>query len=395
MTSPAQTTRPRPGRFGAFGGQFVPPVLLPALDRLVLAFDEAWGDAGFRAAFDDLLHRFVGRPTPLLAATGRDGADGGARLLLKRDDLISGGAYANAALGQCLLAKRMGFRAVVTDTGSGQNGVATAAIAARLGLACRVFMGARDARQQRAAAKKIHAFGADLTVVEETGGSLHGATSAAFRHWMGHTGTTAYVAGAPIGPHPYPTMVGAFQATIGQETRRQMLEMVGLPAAVVSTVGGGASALGLFSAFVDDLPVRLVAVEAAGSGRPGALHSARLALGRRGVLHGAETLVLTDDNGQILQAASIAPGLAYPGSAPQLAHLAVSGRLESIAVPDDDARDAVRRCAVRDGVLVSLEAGHALAAAERIARELPASASVVAMVPSSGDKDLDIIWPDT
>lgn len=388
----AGATTERPGRFGAFGGQFVPPALLPVLDRLEQAFEAAWRDDGFRRSLDDLTHRFVGRPTPLFEATRLLAAGDGARLVLKRDDLCPGGAAATPALGQCLLARRMGLSRVVTDTGSGENGLAVAAVAAQLGLSCTVFMGARDAERQRAAVKKMRAFGAELRLAEETGANLHAAMSAALRHWMGDASGTAYIAGAPIGPHPFPAIVAAFQEVIGRETRRQLASFAGLPAAVVATVGGGGAALGLFSAFVGEAAVHLVAVEAAGSGQAGAGHAARLTEGRRGVLHGAETLVLSDDDGLTREAASIAPGLAYPGAAPQLAHLAAIGRLETVTVSDHDARATVAKFAACEGILVSLEAGHALAAAETIAHRLPPAAVVAVMIASAGDKDLDIIW---
>lgn len=385
------TVAPRPGRYGPFGGQFVAPVLLPVLDRLEAAFDAAWADRAFRARLDDLLHRFVGRPTPLSEITAL-AERGGARILLKRDDLtFNGGNYANSALGQCLLAKRMGMTAVVADTGSGQNGIATAAVAAHLGLECMVCIGAQDAARYPAAVKKMRAFGATVTVVADAGASLHVATSAAFRHWMGHSETTAYVAGAPIGAHPYPRIVSAFQAVIGLETRMQLIAAGQLPVAVVSAVGGGSSTLGMFSAFVADPAIRLIAVEAGGDGQS---HSARLAQGRRGILHGAETLVLSDADGQILPARSIASGLAYPGSAPELAALVQSGRVETHLVTDAPARAAVERLARTDGILISIEAGHALAAAEELAQGLSPSEVVVVMVPASGDKDLDLLWPD-
>lgn len=395
MANTAHPTSSKPGRYGVFGGQFVAPVLLPVLDGLEAAFNEAWADGEFRRSFDELLNRFVGRPTPIFETSTFAGPSGGARLILKRDDLtFNGGNYANSALGQCLLARRMGLAEVVTDTGSGQNGIATAAVAARFGMPCTIYMGSKDAAQQTAAAKKMRAFGADLRIVEDADRALNAATSAAIRHWMGNSATTAYVAGAPIGAHPFPVMVGAFQAVIGRETRLQMIEGGLLPAAIVSAVGGGSSTIGIFSAFVHDPQIRLVAVEAAGSGLNGGLHSARLAKGRRGIFHGAETLVLCDDNGQILETGSIAPGLAYPGSAPEIAHLVASGRIETLAVTDNEARDAVRRLAANEGILVSLEAGHAVAAARKIAKELTPADVVVVMVPSSGDKDLDIIWPE-
>jgi tryptophan synthase beta chain len=389
------TAHAKPGRYGAFGGQFVAPVLLPVLDRLEAGFNEAWADPAFHAGFDDLLQRFVGRPTPISEASRLIAPERGARIYLKRDDLtFNGGNYANSALGQCLLAQRMGLSCVVTDTGSGQNGIATAAVAARFSMPCTIYMGAKDAAQHAAAVKKMRAFGADLQVVEDADRTLHAATSAAIRHWMGFSATTAYVAGAPIGAHPYPQMVGAFQAVIGRETRLQMIEAGILPSAIVSAVGGGSSTIGIFSAFVSDPQIRLIAVEAGGSGEAGAVHSARLAEGRRGIFHGAETLVLCDGNGQILPTGSIAPGLAYPGSAPELANMVATGRAETAVITDDVARDTVRRLAAREGILVSLEAGHAVAAAEAIARQLTPAEVVVVMVPSSGDKDLDIIWPE-
>ena len=385
----------KPGRYGAFGGQFVAPVLLPVLDRLEAAFNDAWADPAFHAAFDDLLRRFVGRPTPISEASALVSSRRGARLFLKRDDLtFNGGNYANSALGQCLLAQRMGLSSVVTDTGSGQNGIATSAVAARFSMPCTIYMGAKDAARQPAAVKKMRAFGADLRIVEDADRTLHAATSAAIRHWMGFSATTAYVAGAPIGAHPYPQMVGAFQAVIGRETRLQMTELGLLPSAIISAVGGGSSTIGIFSAFVSDPQIRLIAVEAGGSGEIGAAHSARLANGRRGIFHGAETLVLCDEDGQILPTASIAPGLAYPGSAPELANLVATGRAETAPITDRVAREAVQRLAAREGLLVSLEAGHAVAAAEAIAGDLTPAEVVVAMVPSSGDKDLDMIWPE-
>lgn len=387
--------RSRLGRYGRFGGQFVAPVLLPVLDRLEAAFNEAWTDPSFRRDFEDLLARFVGRPTPIFETTTLASVNGGARIILKRDDLtFNGGNYANSALGQGLLAVRMGLRSVVTDTGSGQNGVAAAAVAARLGLGCTIYMGSRDAGRHAATIKKMRAFGADLQVVEDADRALSSATSAAIRHWMGNSGTSAYLAGAPIGPHPYPSMVGAFQAVIGRETRLQLIEAGILPKAILSAVGGGSSTIGIFSAFVDDPQIRLIAVEGGGKGGDGGLHSARLGKGRRGIFHGAETLVLADEHGQILPAASVAPGLAYPGSAPEIADLVERGRVETMIIEDDQARKAVLGLAAREGMLVSLEAGHAVAAAERIARLYDRNDAIVVMVPSAGDKDLDIIWPE-
>lgn len=379
----------RRGRFDDFGGQYVAPILIPVLDRLDDAFVSAWSDVSFRQAFETILHRFVGRPTPLFQASRLAGRSP-ARIVLKRDDLtFEGGNYATSALGQCLLAQRMGLGAVIADTGSGENGIATAAVAAQLGLACRVFIGSRDAAKNPVAVRRVIAFGSQVSIVDDRDATLHAAMSAALRHWMSCAETTAYVIGGPIGPHPFPTMVGAFEAVVGRETRMQLLEAGLAPQAIVSAVGGGASTLGLFKAFVGDPQIALLAVEAGGDGE--GPHAARLARGRRGILHGAETLVLSDDNGNIAETASIAPGLAYPGSAPELASLVKRGRVVLACVGDVAAREAVLRLAASEGILVSLEAGHALAAGLEFARQARSSDVVVVMVPSSGEKDLDAL----
>ncbi|MDR3372884.1 MAG: tryptophan synthase subunit beta [Ancalomicrobiaceae bacterium] len=382
------------GRFGTFGGQFVAPVLLPVLDRLDEAFAAAWADPAFHFDLETLMHRFVGRPTPIFE-TRSFRPEKAARIVLKRDDLtFNGGNYANSAVGQCLLARRMGLGAVVTDTGSGENGVATAAVAAHLGLRCTIYMGRKDADQQSPMVRKIRLFGADLGIVEEADRALSAATSAAIRHWMGNSATTAYVAGAPIGAHPFPTIVATLQAVIGRETRLQLIDAGMHPTALLSAVGGGSSTLGLFSGFVDDPGIQLIAVEAGGSGEPGAPHAARLRFGRRGIFHGAETLVLADDQGQLLPTASIAPGLSYPGSPPQLANMVTSGRVTTMTINDHEALSAVRRLAAGEGVLVCLEAGHALAAAEKVGRQLSPDSVVVVMVSASGDKDIDRLWQE-
>lgn len=379
---------PERGRFGEFGGQYVAPVLIPVLDRLDDAFAGAWNDVSFRRTFEAMLNRFVGRPTPMFEVARLVASK--ARLVLKRDDLtFEGGNYATAALGQCLLARRMGLRAVTTDTGSGENGVAVAAVAAQLELACRVFIGKHDADINPSAVRRAKAFGAEVSIVEDRDATLHAAMSAAFRHWMMTNATTAYIVGGPIGPHPFPTMVGSFEAVVGAEARLQLLEMGLVPETIVSAVGGGASTLGLFKGFVDDPQVGLLAVEAGGNGQ--GPHAARLAKGRRGILHGAETLVLSDDDGNILATASIAAGLAYPGSAPELANLVARGRVRVTAVEDKAARNAVVRLAEREGILVSLEAGHAVAAAMELARQPSPPAVIVVMIPSSGEKDLEAL----
>jgi tryptophan synthase beta chain len=379
----------RRGRFGEFGGQYVAPILIPVLDRLDEAFSQAWNDLSFRQTFETLLRRFVGRPTPLFQTT-RLTAPSVARIALKRDDLIfEGGNYATSALGQCLLALRMGLGAVIADTGSGDNGIAVAAVAAQLGLQCRVFIGGQDAAGSALAVRRIAAFGAEVSVVSDRGATLHAAMSAAIRYWMSAADTTAYIVGGPIGPHPFPTIVSAFEAVVGRETRMQLLDAGLAPQAVVASVGGGAAALGLFKAFIDDPQIALLAVEAGGSGE--GPHAARLARGRPGILHGAETLILADDDGNIERTSSIAPGLAYPGSAPELAELVRRGRITPMIVGDAAARDAVLRLAKREGILVSLEAGHALAAGLELARQQRSPDVIVVMAPSSGEKDLDAL----
>lgn len=386
---PRDKVLPKPrGRFGEFGGQYVAPVLIPALDRLDEAFADAWSDPVFRKTFEEMLRRFVGRPTPMFEVSRL--VKSRTRLVLKRDDLtFEGGNYATAALGQCLLAKRMGLRAVTTDTGSGENGVAVAAVAAQLGLACRVFMGKQDASINPSAVRRAMAFGAEVSLVESHDATLHAAMSAAFRHWMTMTDSIAYVVGGPIGPHPFPTIVASLEAVVGAEARLQLLEMGLVPTMVVSAVGGGASALGIFKGFIQDGQVGLLAVEAGGSGD--GPHAARLAFGRKGILHGAETLVLSDDDGNISATASIAAGLAYPGSAPELAHLVRNGRVDVTTVGDAAARAAVLRLAEREGILVSLEAGHALAAAIDLAEQPSPPEVLVVMIPSSGEKDLQVL----
>jgi len=384
------------GRFGHFGGQFVAPILLPVLDRLEAAFDDAWKDAEFRDTLNQLLHRYVGRPTPLFDIPRFASRKDGAQIVLKRDDLtFNGGNYANSAVGQCLLAKRMGLNAVVADTGSGQNGIATAAVAARFGMECTIYIGASDAARQPSTVKKMTLFGAKVQIVEDADRALSAATSAATRHWMGHSDTTTYVAGAPIGPHPYPAMVAAFQAVIGRETRLQLIDQGLAPSVFVSAVGGGASTIGLFSAFLDDPQVRLMAVEGAGEGDEKSAHSARLGRGCRGVFHGAETMVLADAHGQIISTSSIAPGLSYPGSSPQLAHLVETGRIETMEVSNAAAKAAVLRLAKREGILLCLEAGHALAAAEGLAAQLSPDQTIVVMAQSSGDKDIETLVEET
>ena len=378
------------GRYGQFGGQYVAPPLLPILRNIFRAFAEAEVDSEFRSRLLLYLQRYVGRPTPIYLAESMTDRLKGAKIYLKREDLTStGGNYVNSVLGQCLLAKRMGFNHVIADTGSGHNGVATAAVAAKLKLKCTIFMGETDVNDQTVCVAKMLAFGADVRAVALRGASLHEAMSAAFQFWMSNGTSCFYVAGGPVGPHPYPTMVRNFQSVIGREVRSQLLsEEGGLPDVLLAPLGGGSSALGLFAAFLGDPGIRMVVAEGAGEGLSEGKHAIRLLNGKIGVLHGAKTYVLQDTAGQILQATSAAAGLRYPAVAPEIAALHQSRRIEAMAMTDHEAKQAQERLAAEEGILASLESSHALAAAEAIAPLLDHTKLIVVTITSGGEKDL-------
>lgn len=381
----------RSGTGPSFGGQFVAPNLLPILDRLEKAYGEALADPAFYRSFHRLLADHVGRPTPLMMIEPEK--ESGAPILLKREDLTnSGSSFGGAVLGQCLLARRMGLEAVVADTGSGDHGVALAATASKLGLRATIYIADPASRSQISMVDRMRAFGA--TVVEVPGEStmLHHAMSGAIQHWMANGDTCLYIAGAPIGPHPYPMLVKRFQFAIGQEARAQLFDRLGvLPAAAVATADGGSAAIGLFGAFLED-PVHLVLVEPGGA--RGTQAAAALSQGRPGVLHGSFTMLLQDDDGQLCDVQALAPGAAYPAAAPELAALAGSGRLAVSLVKDEDAIDSLRWAATRHGLLISLEAAYALAAARTIASRVDGEAPVICAVNGGGAKDLALVEQD-
>jgi tryptophan synthase beta chain len=358
--------------YGEYGGRYVPETLIPALDELEAGWRAALED-DFRAELHDLLTTYAGRPTPLTRAE-RFAPD--KRLYLKREDLLHTGAHKlNNALGQAVLARRLGKRRIVAETGAGQHGVATATVCARFGFDCVVYMGSEDMRRQRPNVERMHLLDAEVRPVEIGTRTLKEATSEAIRDWITNVETTHYLIGSCVGPHPYPEIVGELQAVIGRETREQILAAEGrLPDAVVACVGGGSNAIGMFAGFVDD-DVRLVGVEAAGA--------ASLGTGRPAVLHGARSSVLADDDGQVLDAHSISAGLDYPGVGPEHAHLRDTGRADYVGATDEEALEAFHRLARTEGILPALEPSHALARAPELEAEL-----VVVCLSGRGDKDL-------
>lgn len=377
------------GRFGAFGGRYVPETLIPALDELERAFDEAMADVEFVKAYADLLRDYVGRPSPLSDAP-RFSERVGVPVYLKREDLNHTGAHKiNNAIGQALLAMRMGKKRIIAETGAGQHGVATATACARFGLDCVVYMGEIDMERQELNVFRMRLLGA--TVVPVSGGTrtLKDATSEAIRDWVTNVDTTHYIIGSVVGPAPYPRMVRDLQSVIGREARTQILERTGkLPSAVVACVGGGSNAMGVFHAFVADPSVRLVGVEAAGEGLGTGHHSASLSRGRPGVLHGALSYLLQDENGQVHPAHSISAGLDYPGVGPEHSFLHDSGRAEYVAVTDTEALDAFGVLSRLEGVIPALETSHAVAWLLGTAGKWSGDATVLLCVSGRGDKDV-------
>ncbi len=386
-------TRPTPtvsaeGRYGAYGGRYVPETLMTALRRLEEAVLGLFEDSEFLAELALEQETFVGRPTPLTPAD-RLGAAWGSRVYLKREDLCHTGAHKiNNAIGQALLARRLGASRIVAETGAGQHGVAAAAAAARVGLPCTVYMGAVDVVRQATNVQRMHLLGATVVPVEKGGQTLQSAIDEAMRDWVADPDGTYYLLGSAVGPHPYPTLVAGLQSVIGHEARAQMLETTGsLPDVVVACVGGGSNAIGMFRGFVDDEPVALLGVEAGGDGTA---HSATLGSDTVGVLHGAMTPLLQDEYGQVHETHSIAPGLDYPGVGPEHAMLRDSGRATYVSASDREALMALRECSITEGIIPALESAHALAGARRWAEERPGS-SIAVCVSGRGDKDLGII----
>lgn len=379
---------PDGGRFGRFGGRYVPETLVPALERLGATASELFVDPGFRQALTTELRDFVGRPTALTLAAHLS-EKFGAEIWLKREDLCHTGAHKiNNAIAQALLARRLDAKRIVAETGAGQHGVATAAAAARVGLPCRVYMGAADVVRQRPNVERMRLLGAQVVEVNVADKTLRAAINEAMRDWVSDPNGTYYLLGSAVGPHPYPWMVRSFQAVIGLEARHQFQEVAGgLPDVVVACVGGGSNAIGIFHPFRDDVGVKLLGVEAGGKDQT---HSATLNRGTPGVLHGAYSQLLQTPEGQVVDTHSLAPGLDYPGVGPEHSHLKDIGRAEYMVVDDREALEALVECSKAEGILPALESSHALAGAKRWAMENPGSRIVVCL-SGRGDKDLDLI----
>ena len=371
------------GRFGRFGGCYVPEILVPALEQLEAAFLDAQSEASFAAELDDLLAGYAGRPTPLTRCRNLPG-----NIYLKREDLLHGGAHkTNQVLAQGLLARRMGKRRLIAETGAGQHGVATAIAGALLGFETRIYMGAHDAERQQLNVFRMQLMGAEVVPVESGGRGLKDAINEALRDWSASFEDTHYLLGTAAGPHPFPLMVREFQRVIGKEARAQIQQQLGrLPDAVIACVGGGSNAIGLFSDFVED-DVRLIGVEAAGKGLDGSEHGATLLRGRPGILHGAETYVLQDEDGQIADSWSVSAGLDYPAVGPEHAYLKDSGRADYFGRTDKEALAAFRLLAEREGILCAFESAHALAHALTMAEEQPDAVLLVGL-SGRGDKDV-------
>ena len=371
------------GRFGRFGGCYVPEILVPALEQLEAAFLDAEDDPAFAAELGGLLSNYAGRPTPLTRCRNLPG-----NIYLTREDLLHGGAHkTNQVLGQGLLAKRMGKTRLIAETGAGQHGVATAIVGALLGFETVIYMGAEDVERQKLNVFRMQLMGAEVIPVESAGRTLKDAINEALRDWSASFETTHYLLGTAAGPHPFPTMVREFQRVIGREARAQFLEQLGrLPDAVVACVGGGSNAIGLFADFVED-PVRLIGVEAAGKGLDGDHHGATLLRGTCGILHGAETYVLQNDEGQIADTWSVSAGLDYPAVGPEHAHLKDSGRAQYVGCTDAEALAAFKALAESEGIICAFESAHALAHALKLAKQEPDSAILVGL-SGRGDKDV-------
>ena len=381
------------GHFGRFGGRFVAETLVGPLQELAAAYDAARVDPDFIATFEDDLAHYVGRPSPIYHARRLSDEVGGARILLKREDLNHTGAHKiNNTIGQALLASRMGKTRIIAETGAGQHGVASATVAARLGLECVVYMGATDIERQKINVYRMQLLGARVVPVTSGSATLKDALNEAMRDWVTNIADTFYIIGTVAGPDPYPRMVRDFNAVVGRESRAQMLAEYGrLPDAVTACVGGGSNAIGIFHAFLNDPGVRIVGAEAAGEGMDSGRHAASLSAGRPGVLHGNRTYLLCDDDGQVIETHSISAGLDYPGVGPEHAFLKDMGRAEYVGITDDEALAAFHQLIRTEGILPALESSHAVAEAIKLARELPKDAIVLCNLSGRGDKDVHTI----
>lgn len=377
------------GRFGAFGGKYVPETLMSVLEQLEAALTEAMADEAFIADYEAHLREYAGRPTPLTYAKNISEHLGGAKIYLKREDLVHTGAHKlNNAIGQALLAKRMKKTKIVAETGAGQHGVASATVAARFGLECKVFMGQEDMKRQALNVFRMELLGAEVVPATSGSQTLKDATNEAIRYWVANAEDTFYLIGSVVGPHPYPKMVRDFQRVIGIEARKQILEREGkLPTEVIACVGGGSNAIGIFHPFLED-DVRLIGVEAGGLGLDTEKHAATIAKGRKGVIHGAMTYLIQDDNGQIIEPYSISAGLDYPGVGPEHAYLASRGRVVYEAVTDEEALEALKLLSEKEGILPALESAHALAKAFARAKQLSKDDVIIVNLSGRGDKDV-------
>jgi tryptophan synthase beta chain len=388
------TRRPdRHGHFGVYGGRFVPETLMAPLLELEQAYAKARRDRRFTAELATLLRDYAGRPTPLYFARRLSEHVGGARIYLKREDLCHTGAHKiNNVLGQGVLAARMKKGRLVAETGAGQHGVATATVAALLGLECEVYMGAEDVERQALNVFRMRLLGAKVTPVETGSRTLKDAINEALRDWVTNVRTTYYLLGSALGPHPYPMMVRDFHAVIGQETRRQSRRQIGrLPDVVVACVGGGSNAIGLFHPFIEDRRVRIVGVEAGGHGIASGQHGASLGAGRVGVLHGCMTYLLQNDDGQIATAHSISAGLDYPGVGPEHAYYKDAGRFEFVSITDEEALEGFQQLTRLEGIMPALESSHAVAYAVQLAKSLPRAKAIVVGLSGRGDKDVHVV----
>ena len=376
------------GRFGRFGGAYVPEILVPALEQLEAAFLDAQEDEAFQAELGDLLSTYAGRPTPLTRCRNLGG--GRARIYLKREDLLHGGAHkTNQVLAQALLAKRMGKSRLIAETGAGQHGVATALAGALFGFRTRIYMGADDVERQQLNVFRMELMGAEVVPVTAGGRTLKDAVNEALRDWTASYDDTHYLLGTVAGPHPFPLMVREFQRVIGKEAREQIIAIEGrLPDAVIACVGGGSNAMGIFSDFIADEKVELIGVEAAGKGLDGTEHGATLLRGRPGILHGAETLLLQDEDGQVDDTWSISAGLDYPAVGPEHAHLKDIGRASYVGVEDEAALGAFQALARSEGIIAAFESSHAVAHALRLAEESCDEPILLVNLSGRGDKDM-------
>jgi tryptophan synthase beta chain len=380
------------GRFAGYGGAYVPETLVPALEELETAMAAAFADQAFIAELDSRLAEFAGRPTPVTYARRLSDSRAGARIYLKREDLLHTGAHKlNNALGQVLLAQRMGKRRIIAETGAGQHGVATATACAALGLGCLVYMGREDMRRQALNVYKMGLLGAEVIPVDSGSATLKDATNEAIRDWVAHVRDTHYVIGSAVGPHPYPSLVRLLQRVIGDEAREQTLSMIGrLPSVVVACVGGGSNAIGMFAAFLED-DVELIGVEAAGRGLDSGEHAAPLSRGRPGVLHGSLSYLMQDTDGQVLATHSISAGLDYPGVGPEHSALRDSGRVTYHAATDTEALAAFHELCLLEGIIPALESSHAVHVAAKVAADLSADDVVLVCLSGRGDKDVDTV----